>query len=175
MFGKFQALVGRAAWLPAAVAADAELGRRGDRQADRAADRERRRLDQPVRAQRGRGHPPQFRLDAGAAGVSDRDRGWLLSGQSGDNECALDRGLCVMAGVLRVMADPRVKRPRTGSGRLPTSFLCATQQNRGWPAGACPWALDPRAGHDTGNRFRQRGMRRNASQLRSNAAVAAGA
>ena len=55
---------GRAvARLPADAAADAELGRRRDRQADRAADRQRRRLDQPFRAQRGRGHPPQLRVD----------------------------------------------------------------------------------------------------------------
>ena len=39
------------------------------------------------------------------------------------------------------MAGPRVKRPGTGSGRPPTSFLRATQQSRGWPAFA---------GHDTG-------------------------
>ena len=53
------------------------------------------------------------------------------------------------------MAGPRVglkARPRTGSGRPPTSFLRATQQSRSWPAGACPRAglhPDPWAGHDT--------------------------
>ena len=49
--------------LSAAAVADAELGRRRDRQADRAADRERRRVDQRVRPQRRRGDPAQFRLD----------------------------------------------------------------------------------------------------------------
>ena len=44
--------------LPLAAAADLELGRRRDRQADRAADRKRRRFDQQVRAQRRRGDPP---------------------------------------------------------------------------------------------------------------------
>ena len=42
------------------------------------------------------------------------------------------------------MADPRAgpkARPRTGSGRPPTTLLCPTKESRGWPAFA---------GHDTG-------------------------
>ena len=75
--------------LPAAAAADAELGRRRDRQADRAADRQRRRLDQQVRAQRGRGHPAQLWLDPGAAGVSDRDRHRVPFRRCGGDAAAL--------------------------------------------------------------------------------------
>ncbi len=44
--------------LSLAAVADLELGRCRDRQADRAANRKRRRVDQPVRAQRGRGDTP---------------------------------------------------------------------------------------------------------------------
>jgi len=49
----------------------AELAGRRGRQADRAADRERRRGDHPVRPQRGPGHPLQPRLDAGHPRLSD--------------------------------------------------------------------------------------------------------
>ena len=48
----------QSARLPAAAVADAQFGGRRDRQADRAANRERRRIDQQVRAQRRRGDPP---------------------------------------------------------------------------------------------------------------------
>ena len=65
--------------LPADAVAGDELGRRRDRQTDRAANRQRRRVHQRVRPQRGRGDPPQFRLDARAAGLSRADRHRLLS------------------------------------------------------------------------------------------------
>ncbi len=69
----------RAAARPAAdAAAGVQFGRRGGRQADRAADGERRRVDEPLRAQRGRRHPPQHGVDARHARVPDRDRARLL-------------------------------------------------------------------------------------------------
>ncbi len=66
------------AGLPAVVVAELELGRRRGRQTNRAANGERRRIHQPFRAQRRRGHSPQFRLDAGAARLSRAYRRGLL-------------------------------------------------------------------------------------------------
>ena len=63
MFGPIQAVTGRLLHLPLLLDALAELGRSGGRQADRAADRQRRSFHQQVCAQRGTGHPPQHGLD----------------------------------------------------------------------------------------------------------------
>ena len=79
MFGKFQALVGVQLGMPPLLLPTPQFGRRRNRQADRAANRQRRRLDEPFRAQRGRGHPPQPRLDHDPARLSRADRGRLLS------------------------------------------------------------------------------------------------
>ena len=93
MFGKFQALVGiQLGFAPLLLPTLNSVGC-GDRQADRAADRQRGGFHQQVRAQRGRGDPPQLRLDAGSAGVSDRDRGWVLFRRSdGDAPAVTERG-----------------------------------------------------------------------------------
>jgi hypothetical protein len=58
----------------------------------------------------------------------------------------------------------RASRVMAGDDRPPTtSFSCTRQKaahvkSRGWPAGACPRALDPWAGHDTGNRSDPQGV-----------------
>jgi len=69
-------------WRPAAhafaAAAVAQLGRRRGRQAGGAADHQRGRLDQQLRAPGGRGDQAQLRLDAGPARLPDPDRHLLL-------------------------------------------------------------------------------------------------
>ena len=72
----------RATWHAAAVVADTEFGRRGNRQTDRTANGQRRRVDQQVRAPRGRCHPPQHGLDPGAAGLPDHHLGRFLPAAS---------------------------------------------------------------------------------------------
>jgi hypothetical protein len=66
----------QAARLSGAASTDAQLGRCRNRQAGGAADGERRRRDDALRAQRRGRHPPQYGLDILSAGLprSDRDR-----------------------------------------------------------------------------------------------------
>ena len=72
MFGKFQALVGVQLGMPPLLLPTLNSVGRGDRQADCAADRERGRFDQPLRAQGRRRHPPQHGLDLHPARLPDR-------------------------------------------------------------------------------------------------------
>src|SRR5262245_31634403 len=60
------------------AAADAQFGGRRGRQAGGAADRERRRRDEPLRAERRRGDPAQHGLDLRAARLSDFGRAPVL-------------------------------------------------------------------------------------------------
>jgi hypothetical protein len=68
----------QAARLSGAASTDAQLGRCRNRQAGGAADGERRRRDDPLRAQRRGRHPPQYGLDILSAGLPRRDRDRLL-------------------------------------------------------------------------------------------------
>jgi hypothetical protein len=76
----------RAARHAAAAAADAQLRRRGNRQARGSPNRERRRLDQQVRAQGRRCHPPQHGLDIHSARLSDHRRRHVLRGETRGDE-----------------------------------------------------------------------------------------
>ena len=95
MFGKFQALVGQILGFRRTPAADREFGRCRDRQADRTTDRQRRRVDHALRAQRRRSDPSQFRLVSDRLGLSHRDQRGLLPVLPWDHE-TLIRGLPIL-------------------------------------------------------------------------------